>query len=70
MSFDDPYFGFPDLTPSSDDIPEVEQFLPFLTVDAASHNDAYGFASRSDESESDLNQINPFSDGDRRTRYL
>ncbi|OQD79018.1 hypothetical protein PENANT_c066G10863 [Penicillium antarcticum] len=63
-SFDDPYFGFPDLTPLSDDIPEVEKFLPFLTVDAASHSDAYGSASRSDESESDLNQITPFSDGD------
>ncbi|KAJ5343498.1 Copper fist DNA binding domain protein [Penicillium brevicompactum] len=62
-SFDDPYFGFSGFTPSSDDILEADQFLPFLTIDGASNNDAYGSASHNVDSESDLSHITPFSDG-------
>ena len=67
-SFFDPYFGFPDLAPFSDDIPKVDEFLPFLTINGAPNNDAYGLASCSDDSESDPSHITLFSDGD--TTYV
>jgi hypothetical protein len=65
-----PISGFLVFTPSSDDIPKADQFLPFLTIDGASNSDAYGSASRNVDSESDLSHITPFSDGDTTANVL